>query len=386
MACSNCFNGCADVISDQCVKYTGVDIPTLGIKNGDNLLTVENAITDKIQKLMDGLAVIPKLVDNDICTLVRSFLPCCPPLDLNAVLTAFLKSICALDTRLKAVEADLLTIKADLLALNIDYVIPACLSGTPANTDTHGMVQAIMNKLCAVEVDLHTNYTRTDKLDEFIDAHIAGQATTNKYNTRMIPWVPLPIFLIPNGAFDANGVGIPGGPWEDVYICNGKSYNGIPDLRGRVIVGSTAMGPAPFDVAVAPGGNNPVWAIGEKNGVNAVPLTLSNLPSHTHAAHTTATEPPHSHYLFTGMRAGGGQADMNGNSDSYITVGRNTSDNYDYVHKIDNTTAVPGAGKSSTTTVTITAQTTVDNAGGDTAHPNIQPGIGAYYIMYIPKP
>jgi len=375
MACSNCFNGCADVISDQCVKYTGADISALDIKNGDNLLTVENKITDKILILLNGSGIIPTLNSNDVCALVNSFMPCCPPFDLNVVLTAFLKSICALDTRLKAVEEDLVVVEAAILALNIDYVIPACLAGTPANTDTHGMVQVIMNKLCSVEADLHTNYTPTSELDELIDAHIAGQATTNKYNTRMVPWVAYPIFLIPNGAFDANGAGIIGGPWEDVYICNGKSHSGIPDIRGRVIPGSTAMGPAPFDAEVTPGGSNPAWAIGEKKGVNVVPLTVENLPSHGHVGEILINDPGHTHTYNAPVFEY--KADFD--TDERVWRGVTTKVSTDSAKTGLKGDEHPVAGERN-------VKVNVKDNGGNVAHANIQPGIGAYYIMYIPKP
>ncbi|BCU97892.1 MAG: hypothetical protein CM15mV19_1420 [uncultured marine virus] len=42
--CSNCYNGCTEITSDKCVKYTGVDVPILGIKNGDSLSYVEQAL------------------------------------------------------------------------------------------------------------------------------------------------------------------------------------------------------------------------------------------------------------------------------------------------------------------------------------------------------
>ena len=40
MSCSNCppdacYNGCVNVISDDCVRYTGADIPALGIQTND---------------------------------------------------------------------------------------------------------------------------------------------------------------------------------------------------------------------------------------------------------------------------------------------------------------------------------------------------------------
>lgn len=42
--CSNCYNGCAEITSDQCIRYTGIDVPVLGIKTGDSLSYVEQAL------------------------------------------------------------------------------------------------------------------------------------------------------------------------------------------------------------------------------------------------------------------------------------------------------------------------------------------------------
>jgi hypothetical protein len=44
MSCTNCFNGCSEITSDKCVKYTGADIPALGIQNGDTLEFVEQTL------------------------------------------------------------------------------------------------------------------------------------------------------------------------------------------------------------------------------------------------------------------------------------------------------------------------------------------------------
>jgi hypothetical protein len=48
MGCNNCFNGCAETTSDQCVKYTGISIPELGIVKGDSLAAVLQSINDAI--------------------------------------------------------------------------------------------------------------------------------------------------------------------------------------------------------------------------------------------------------------------------------------------------------------------------------------------------
>ena len=54
MGCSNCFNGCAETTSDQCVKYTGVDVPELGIVKGDPLSAVLLQITNAIIALQQA--------------------------------------------------------------------------------------------------------------------------------------------------------------------------------------------------------------------------------------------------------------------------------------------------------------------------------------------
>jgi hypothetical protein len=54
MSCTNCFNGCSEINSDQCIKYTGVDVPALGITNGDTLLSIEETIFNYIQSFILG--------------------------------------------------------------------------------------------------------------------------------------------------------------------------------------------------------------------------------------------------------------------------------------------------------------------------------------------
>ena len=51
MSCGGCFTGCVNVISGQCIKYTGENIPELGIETNDSLSRVLELITDY---LLDG--------------------------------------------------------------------------------------------------------------------------------------------------------------------------------------------------------------------------------------------------------------------------------------------------------------------------------------------
>ena len=59
MSCSNCppeacYNGCVQVVSDQCVTYTGLNSIPLDITSGDNLQLVIENIIDKLVPLLSG--------------------------------------------------------------------------------------------------------------------------------------------------------------------------------------------------------------------------------------------------------------------------------------------------------------------------------------------
>jgi microcystin-dependent protein len=69
------------------------------------------------------------------------------------------------------------------------------------------------------------------------------------------------------------------------YGGNGQTTFGLPDLRGRVIVGSQAGQQGPGLPPVQPGemaGTNNVTVLG--NGQTSFSLSVNNLPSHTHTA------------------------------------------------------------------------------------------------------
>jgi microcystin-dependent protein len=71
-----------------------------------------------------------------------------------------------------------------------------------------------------------------------------------------------------------------------MYGGDGQTTFGIPDLRGRVIVGSQAQGPGLQNVMQGEkAGTNNVTVIG--NGTANVALSVNNLPSHTHTVTTT---------------------------------------------------------------------------------------------------
>ncbi len=68
-----------------------------------------------------------------------------------------------------------------------------------------------------------------------------------------------------------------------MYGGDGQNTFGIPDLRGRVVVGSQAQGPGLANVAQGEkAGSNNATVI--SNGTATISLTSANMPSHTHTA------------------------------------------------------------------------------------------------------
>ena len=366
MACSNCFNGCADIISDQCVKYTGVDIPGLDIHTGDTLLTVENKITSKIVTLMDGSGIIPIIDPADVCAVVQEIMPCCPPINLNQILTVFLKSICILNDKNEGLKSRIVTLETAITALNADYVIK-CLTGVTVSSDTHEVLQATIDVVCDVKNQL-TQYVKISDINSYIQAYIAGTPATTVYNTRMVPYVAEAYFGPltgpgPGDGFDANGAGT--GVWTRVYICNGSSHPLAPDLRGVALIGATSVVGGGMDPKVDPAiPGNPDYIMNDPIvGNNQAFLTNPNqLPGHTHTA-TAANAGAHTHSV------------LNFPTDRDTIDGGSGTDGK--IVLFNGTATTSSAGDH---THVITVGTTGSSAG----HPNYQPGKATIYIMFIP--
>lgn len=375
MACSNCFNGCTEIISDQCVKYTGNDIPALDISNGDSLADVESKITTFILNLSDGTGIIPVIDPADLCPLVSGFLPGSGDITLNDVISALLQSICALKTSVTAIESTLTT-------LNANYTI-GCLTGVTASSDTHDILQAAINKLCSTAADLtalqlnvSTNYVELADLNTLIQAYLDSIAPSNLYKNNMVPYVAYEYYG-PLTGFDVTGAG--SGQFIDVYLCNGS--NGTPDKRGRVAVGTTdgsMAGSIPMSSVVNPSTpGNPSYSLNSVQGLNNVTLTANQIPAHTHTATATSTAAPHSHFI---AKDGANIGDITSTSplDTEFDGGNNFS------YRLKSTSGSADLGPTSNATVNVTTSVVVNSTGGGLSHSNIQPTIGAYYIMYIP--
>ena len=66
---------------------------------------------------------------------------------------------------------------------------------------------------------------------------------------------------------------------------DGRTTFGVPDLRGRAVVGAGTY-------SAIPSGTSTTVTLGQKRGADTVALTANNIPVHTHAATFTATTAP----------------------------------------------------------------------------------------------
>jgi microcystin-dependent protein len=94
-----------------------------------------------------------------------------------------------------------------------------------------------------------------------------------------------------------SGLNVPPG-WA---LCDGRTVNGIrtPDLRGRFIVGYSGAGDYAQPGDLSEGGATP----GNTGGAESVPLTVQQLPSHSHAG-STSVNGAHNHWM-EGSKADG---------------------------------------------------------------------------------
>ena len=377
MSCQNCYNGCTDIISDKCTKYTGNNVPELGIESGDSLFSVQQSIFSFLLSVIDGTPIKPEINQGYICEKISQYLGE-QELTLPNIINVILQTACDLQTQIT-------NVKNSVDAINTAYTLN-CVSGVTDNTNTHEVLQAVITKLCSVDtaltalsLNVSTNYVKLSELDDLIAAYVSGDSTATKLYNKMVPYTVVEFYGDLTGKFDATGAGL--GDWEKIYLCNGN--NGTPDKRGRVSVGTTTgMGGGTLDAAVDPSNSgNPSYLLGTKYGNCMVSLNITQIPSHSHTATNTVIDGGHFHYLST---VSGQTSKPTLSPTNYIASINNTGNDGNYV--LGGTLeALPSVGKSSSTTTNISIQTSLSNVGGGLGHNNVQPSIGCYYIMYIPS-
>ena len=370
MACNNCYNGCVETTSDKCVRYTGNNVEDLSIENGDSLYVVEQALIDAVVSFLDGTGIDITINPTAYCSLVTSYLPVSPTVVTPTAVQLFealVKAACSLQTQVTSINST-------LTILNADYTID-CLTGVTASSDTHAVLQATINKLCdlgvdlaALALDVDTNYVKLSDLDTLIQAYLDSTGASSEYYTKMVPYTAVEYYgTLAN--FDSTGAGT--GDWINIYLCNGQ--NGTPDKRGRVPVGAIQLVPGgALNAAVNPATpGNPNYAVGDVSGANTITLDATQIPSHTHIL----TDPGHNHFI-----SGNGSTASCGVPDNLTAIASGGSCGTNDAYTLRPSTLAATVGRSSTSTTGIS----VANTGGGLAHANIQPVLACYYIMYIP--
>lgn len=352
MSCTDCFNGCGTPISDECVKYTGEDIPLLGVQNGDPLSKLEQEIVAKLVEFSNGQGIM--LSDVDLkCEFLDTLFGCCQDKTLINLVQLLVDANCNLKTLIDDIAAQ----------VNPGYVFNVgCLTGLPANPTRDDILQAVIDELCATSAAVNAiaaDYVKASDLDTLIANYLSS--TSAPYYTRMTPYVAYEYYG--SLAFFPGGIGF--GLWEKVYICNGQTVGSFvtPDKRGRTAVGAVqgvpggALDPAVDPTIPANAGTN--YSIGQKWGSSYVTLNVSQMPAHTH----TITDPGHKHSF--NLPIGWSERTF-GTIGSKFDTWQKRSD-LQQLATVNNTTGI-----------------TINASGLSQSHENRQPSIAAYYIMYIP--
>jgi microcystin-dependent protein len=225
--------------------------------------------------------------------------------------------------------------------------------------------------------DTNTTYTAGDGLA--LTGTTFSTVASTKHYKKMVPYTVVEYYGSLT-SFDITGAGQ--GDWEQIYLCNGS--NGTPDKRGVVGVGvtdGTMKGGALPSLTNPATAGNPTYTLGTTQGANTVTLSAPQIPSHSHAVAGSVTIGDHYHYAFTSTAIQNNGPTVT-SATSPSSVG-NLNDNLSY--RVQGGTGTPTLGRTSgisggNGTIDLTSGTT----GGGEAHSNIQPGLGCYYIMYIP--
>ena len=146
------------------------------------------------------------------------------------------------------------------------------------------------------------------------------------------------------------------------YGGNGSTTFAVPDLRGRVAVG-TGAGPGLSNVQ-----------LGQMSGTETVTLNTTQIPAHTHSA--TAGTGGTGTATLNAVTANGNTQSPSGN---YL-AGSRTASVASYT--ASGTTAAMNAGSITLSNITAGAPT-IGITGGSQSHSNMQPYLGINYIICV---
>src|SRR5215831_14237164 len=103
MSCKDCLLNCPDIISDQCVQYTGPQIPLLGICPGDTLSKFEANIAAEVVGILDGTGIIPANLTIS-CSFLQGIIGVASP-TLSNVLQMLITASCTLKDLIDSINA-----------------------------------------------------------------------------------------------------------------------------------------------------------------------------------------------------------------------------------------------------------------------------------------
>lgn len=121
MSCKDCFNGCAETVSDRCIKYTGVNVPQLDIESGDSVSKVNGAIIENLLKTMNGTGVLLDLDPKEFCEYIQPFFDTCETITLVHYIQVLMLVVCDLKSQIDT-NAENISTNAENITTNTENI------------------------------------------------------------------------------------------------------------------------------------------------------------------------------------------------------------------------------------------------------------------------
>jgi microcystin-dependent protein len=150
------------------------------------------------------------------------------------------------------------------------------------------------------------------------------------------------------------------------YGGNGRTTFDLPDLRGRAPIGQ------------GQGNGLTSRIMGEQIGIEDITLSTAQMPIHSHAAKTTISGSSVTAKLKASSEVGTTNVPLNNYLAKPSNIGLQSINMYDSSADIEMASDAIEIDLSA-----VTANTTTDDTGGNSAHNNIQPSLVMNYIICV---
>ena len=150
------------------------------------------------------------------------------------------------------------------------------------------------------------------------------------------------------------------------YGGDGRTTFGLPDFRGRIPIGK------------GQGNGLTTRRMGEQIGIEDVTLSTAQMPIHSHAAETTISGSSVTAKLKASSAEGTTNVPLNNYLAKPSNIGLQSINMYDSSADIEMASDAIEIDLSA-----VTANTTSDDTGGNSAHNNIQPSLVMNYIICV---